>query len=251
MDPEEHAGPGLTARELLTDDEALLGCPAGARPELGTEAERISAIEREFAAGFRVLNEIGPAVSLFGSARTLPGASDYELARTTARCLGESGFAVITGGGPGIMEAANRGAQEAGAVSVGCNIELPFEQHANAYLDIELTFRHFYVRKVMFVRYASAFVIFPGGFGTFDEMFEALTLIQTEKIRHFPVLLMRSDFWRGLADWIERQVRGEGKLSPEEVALLTLSDDPREVCAIVQAQTARQLSFFGARSDRL
>jgi uncharacterized protein (TIGR00730 family) len=218
-----------------TQDETLLACPGSVLSELGEDAERIGAIEREFATGFRALRDVGPAVSIFGSARTAPGSPDYMLARETARCLGESGFAVITGGGPGIMEAANRGAKDAGALSIGCNIELPFEQLANPYLDIELTFRHFYVRKVMFVRHASAFVIFPGGFGTLDELFEALTLIQTGKVRHFPVILLRSDFWRGLDAWIDAELGAEGMVAAGDPELLRVTDDPREVCAIAQA----------------
>ena len=211
-----------------TDDEAMFVGPAA---EVVTDEERLEAIRREFEYGFEALADLGPAVSVFGSARAPRGSPDYEFARSAARCFGERGLALITGGGPGIMEAANRGAREAGAVSVGLNIELPFEQHANPYLDIELTFRHFYVRKVMFVRYAQAFVGFPGGFGTLDELFEALTLIQTEKIRHFPVVLMGSEFWSGLLEWIEREILGTGKIAPEDLRLLSVSDDEEEACA--------------------
>jgi uncharacterized protein (TIGR00730 family) len=220
-------------RGALTDDEALLGVPGGVASGLGAETKRLRAIEREFADGFAALNEIGPAVSIFGSARTPRDDPDYELARRTARCLGEHGFAIITGGGPGIMEAANRGARDAGVLSVGCNIELPHEQAPNAFLDVSLTFTHFYVRKVMFVRYASGFVILPGGFGTLDELFEALTLEQTDKIFDFPVILMRSGYWRGLVDWLTDPVGLEGKLSPHDLELLRISDDPAEVCEIV------------------
>jgi uncharacterized protein (TIGR00730 family) len=211
-----------------TDDEAML---VGPPVEVVTDEERLETIRREFDYGFDALAGLGPAVSVFGSARTPEDSPEYEFARSAARCFGAQGLAVITGGGPGIMEAANRGAREAGALSVGLNIELPFEQGANPYLDIDLTFRHFYVRKVMFVRYAQAFVVFPGGFGTLDELFEALTLIQTEKIRHFPVLLMGSEFWSGLVEWIEREILGSGKIATGDLHLLSVSDDADEACA--------------------
>jgi uncharacterized protein (TIGR00730 family) len=222
------APPADPDRIPRTDDEAMLVGPAA---EVVTDEERLEAIRQEFEYGFEALAELGPAVSVFGSARTPEDSPEYEFARSAARCFGEQGLAVITGGGPGIMEAANRGAREAGAVSVGLNIELPFEQRANPYLDIDLTFRHFYVRKVMFVRYAQAYAVFPGGFGTLDEMFEALTLIQTEKIHHFPVVLMGSRFWSGLVDWIEREILGSGKISPADLRLLSVSDDAGEACA--------------------
>ena len=224
-----------TERFPRTDDEALLA-PA----EVLADEERLDAIRAEFDYGFDALAELGPAVSMFGSARTPPDSAEYDAAREAARCFGERGFAVITGGGPGIMEAANRGARDAGAVSVGCNIELPFEQRPNPYLDIELTFRHFYVRKVMFVRYAQAFVVFPGGFGTLDELFEALTLIQTRKIRHFPVLLMGSAYWRPLLDWVERELLANGRIASEDLRLLTLSDDAERACTVIEAGASRQ-----------
>ena len=158
--------------------------------------------------GFGALHGLGPAVAMFGSARTPPGAAEYEIARSTARLLGEAGYAIITGGGPGIMEAANRGARDAGATSVGLNIELPEEQRPNPYLDVSLHFRYFFARRLMFIRYASAFVVHPGGFGTLDEMFEALTLIQTEKIQRFPVVLLGTEHWRGLLDWLGARAVG-------------------------------------------
>jgi uncharacterized protein (TIGR00730 family) len=220
-------------RAPRTDDEALLA-PA----EVLADEERLDAIRREFNYGFEALADVGPAISVFGSARTPRGSAEYEAARGAARCFGERGFAVITGGGPGIMEAANRGAREVGATSVGCNIELPFEQAANPYLDISLTFRHFYVRKVMFVRYAQAFAVFPGGFGTLDELFEALTLIQTEKIRRFPVQLMGEHYWRPLVGWIEAELLANGRIAPLDLRLLTLTDDAEAACAAIEAGAA-------------
>ena len=230
-----------------TADEELLCCHGRGFPPLaGSDPARIRQIEAEFAAGFSALAAIDKGVSIFGSARTPPGHPEYELAREVAACLGRCGFAVITGGGPGIMEAANRGAREAGAVSVGCNIELPFEQRANPYVDVALTFRHFFVRKVMFVRYASAFVIFPGGFGTLDELYEALTLIQTRKIRHFPVVLVGAHHWTSLLDWIRVQLVATEKIAAEDAELLRLTDSPQEVCTIVEAACARQRALYQA-----
>jgi uncharacterized protein (TIGR00730 family) len=202
--------------------------------------ERIERIKEELETGFGALAEIGKAVSIFGSARTPAEDPDYALARRTAAALGEAGFAVITGGGPGIMEAANRGARDAGARSIGLNIELPFEQAMNAFVDLSLEFDHFFVRKVMFVRYASAFVVFPGGFGTLDELFEALTLIQTGKVRHFPVVLVGTSHWKGLLDWTRERLHGGGKISHEDLELMRLSDEPDEVVAIVRAGAAGQ-----------
>lgn len=228
-----------------TADEELLCCLGSGFPPLaGSDPARIRQIENEFAAGFSALAEIDKGVSIFGSARTPPGHPEYALAREVARCLGRSGFAVITGGGPGIMEAANRGAQEACALSVGCNIELPVEQQPNTYLDLALTFRHFFVRKVMFVRYASAFVIFPGGFGTLDELYEALTLIQTGKVRHFPVVLVGSYHWESLLDWIRTQLVATEKIAVADAELLRLTDSPQEVCTIVETACARQRALY-------
>jgi uncharacterized protein (TIGR00730 family) len=190
----------------------------------------ISLIASEFLAGFQAVQEIDrPAVSIFGSARVLEGKPTYENARETGRAFAESGFAVVTGGGPGVMEAANRGCREAGGLSVGFNIILPKEQGLNAYCDIGLTFRHFYARKVMFVKAAEGFVIFPGGFGTQDELWEALTLIQTGKIGNFPVVLFGSDYWAELLDWIRREMLEDNLISSGDLELLYLSDDPKEV----------------------
>jgi uncharacterized protein (TIGR00730 family) len=183
---------------------------------------------------------VGPAVSVFGSARTPPGHPDYELARRTAHLLGEAGYAVITGGGPGIMEAANRGAREAGARSVGLNIELPFEQRGNDYADVALKFHYFFTRKLMFVRYAVGFVVFPGGFGTLDELFEALTLIQTGKVMHFPVLLVGSEWWSGLIDWLRERVLETGKVAASDLDLMTVTDDPDEIVRVICAGAERQ-----------
>jgi uncharacterized protein (TIGR00730 family) len=223
-----------------TPDEELLGAERPAVAVEHTEQERLERIERELAAGFEALAGIGCGVSVFGSARVARDHSDYALAQATARRLGEAGFAVITGGGPGIMEAANRGAQEAGATSVGLNIELPFEQDANAFQDISLRFHYFFTRKVMFVRYANAFVVFPGGFGTLDELFEALLLIQTGKIRHFPVVLVRSEFWSGLVDWLRDRLAANAFIAPADLELLTTTDDPDEVVWVVKRGAERQ-----------
>ena len=194
----------------------------------------------ELRTGFEALGHVGAAVSVFGSARTPEDHPEYALARETARLLGDAGFAIITGGGPGIMEAANRGAKESGAQSIGLNIELPFEQGLNDYVELGLEFHYFFTRKVMFVRYASGFVVFPGGFGTLDETFESLTLIQTGKVRHFPVILVGCDYWRGLVDWIRERMLPDGKISPEDMDLLTLTDDPAEVLRTMQEATHRQ-----------
>jgi len=188
----------------------------------------------EFLQGFEAVGRIDrPAVSLFGSARVHEGHPAYEEAREVGRRFAEAGFAVVTGGGPGVMEAANRGAREGGGLSVGFNIELPHEQHENHYLDIELTFHHFYARKTMFVKAAEGFVIFPGGFGTLDELFEALTLIQTGKVLHFPVVLYDSDYWQGLLDWLRGRTLPEGLISQDDYALLHVTDSPEEAVALV------------------
>jgi uncharacterized protein (TIGR00730 family) len=195
---------------------------------------------RELREGFEALAHVGAAASFFGSARTKPDDPEYELARETARLAGEAGLAIITGGGPGAMEAANRGALDAGALSIGLNIELPFEQGMNPYVELGLDFHYFFTRKVMFVRYASGFVAFPGGFGTLDEMFESLTLIQTGKIRNFPVILVGRDFWGGLVDWVRERLVGEGKISPGDLDLITLTDDPHEVRDVLMSAAHRQ-----------
>jgi uncharacterized protein (TIGR00730 family) len=223
-----------------TPDEELLGAERPAVATEHTEEERLDRIRRELVAGYDALADLGCAVSIFGSARIAPDHPDYALARATAHRLGEAGFAVITGGGPGIMEAANRGAQEAGATSVGLNIDLPYEQALNPFQDVELRFRYFFARKIMFVRYASAFVVLPGGFGTLDELFEALLLIQTGKIRHFPVVLVQTAFWAGMTDWLRDRLAADGMISAADLDLFAATDDPDEVVALVRAGAVRQ-----------
>jgi uncharacterized protein (TIGR00730 family) len=198
-----------------------------------TDPWRVLRIMSEFVYGFDALAHVPPCVTIFGSARTPPDDPSYAVAVETARLLAKAGFGIITGGGPGIMEAANKGAQEGGNLSIGCNIELPFEQAPNPYLDISLDFRYFFVRKTMFVKYSNAFIIFPGGFGTMDELFEALTLIQTKKVSNFPVILYGSKYWGGLLNWIRVTMLEEEKVSEDDVALLRISDDPQEICDIV------------------
>jgi uncharacterized protein (TIGR00730 family) len=228
------------AHRPATPDEEILGAE---RPAIATErsdAQRLERVHDELATGFEALAGIGCGVSVFGSARTPADHPDYALARATAQRLGRAGFAVITGGGPGIMEAANRGARDAGATSVGLNIELPFEQSANPFLDIALRFHYFFTRKLMFVRYASAFVVFPGGFGTLDELFEALVLIQTGRIRHFPVVLVRREFWADMTAWLRDRLAAEAMIAPTDLELVTATDDPDEVVAIVRHGAERQ-----------
>jgi uncharacterized protein (TIGR00730 family) len=233
--------PGVTdVHRPATTDEELLGAQAPSVATEHTETERLARIHDELARGFDALAHIRRGVSIFGSARTPPDHPRYALAREVGRALGEAGFAVITGGGPGIMEAANRGARDADACSVGLNIELPFEQGANPYQDIALTFHFFFTRKVMFVRYATGFVVFPGGFGTLDELFEALLLIQTHKIREFPVVLVGTEWWSGLLDWARERLAGEAMISPADLELMRCTDDPAEVVAVMEAGAERQ-----------
>ena len=215
-----------------TQDEQLLESP---RPDEFTHTDtwRVFRIMGEFVEGFDELASLTRGISIFGSARTKPDHPDYQAAQETAALLAKEGFAVITGGGPGIMEAANRGAFEAGGLSIGCNIELPFEQKPNAYQTRSLTFKYFFVRKMMFVKYSLGFVIFPGGFGTFDELFEALTLIQTKKIRDFPVVLFGSAYWSGLLDWVRAAVLADGKIGEHDLRLFHITDSPLEVVRIV------------------
>jgi uncharacterized protein (TIGR00730 family) len=227
-------------RQPRTLDEEIIAAEQLDVASTLSDTDREGRILEEVRMGFEALGHVGAAVSIFGSARTPEDDPEYALARETARLLGDAGFAIITGGGPGIMEAANRGAQESHAQSIGLNIELPFEQGLNPYVELGLEFHYFFTRKVMFVRYASGFVVFPGGFGTLDETFESLTLIQTGKIRHFPVVLVGTDYWRGLVAWIRERMLGEGKIAPEDVDLVTLTDEPQEVLRIVQDATHRQ-----------
>ncbi len=219
-----------------TEDEKLLaGRPAGRPHFLDEDTWRVLRIQSEFVEGFEALAGIGPAVAVFGSARMSSGTPVYDLAREIGAGLARAGFAVITGGGPGAMEAANRGAHEAGGLSIGCNIELPHEQHLNPYVDLSIEFHYFFARKTMFVKYADAFVILPGGFGTLDELFESLTLIQTGKIRDFPVILMGHAYWDGLLTWIRDVQLPAGAISQEDLDLLRVTDDPAEAVAMVAA----------------
>jgi uncharacterized protein (TIGR00730 family) len=225
----------VDVRVPASPDDELLAAQLSTVLSEHTDAQRVAAIAAELADGFSALAHIGCGVSCFGSARVTEDHPDYELARETGRRLGRAGFAVITGGGPGLMAAANRGAQEAPAVSVGLNIHLPVEQAPNPYQDVELHFEHFFARKVMFVRYAAAFVVFPGGLGTLDELMEALVLIQTRTIRHFPVVLVGSVFWEGLHDWMTTTLVERGMIAPGDLDLLAVTDDPEQAVRLVQA----------------
>ena len=216
-----------------TPDEEILQAQAPAVATLDTETQRIARIERELERGFELLQDVDYAVSIFGSARVPRGGPEYELARSIARQLSKSGLSIITGGGPGVMEAANRGAQEGGSLSIGLNIELPFEQHENPYLDRELTCHYFFTRKLFFVRYAIGFVVFPGGFGTLDELYEALTLSQTDRIRHFPIVLVGSEYWSGLVAWMREQLLAREMISASDLDLFTVCDDADQVAAAV------------------
>jgi uncharacterized protein (TIGR00730 family) len=217
-----------------TTDERLLDS-RGPTDWVHTDPWRVLRIQTEFVEGFGTLAELGPAVSVFGSSRTSRGHPGYEAAVEVGRQLAQFGFTVITGGGPGIMEAANKGAAEAGGVSVGLGIELPFEQGLNDYVNLGINFRYFFARKTMFVKYAQGFIVMPGGFGTFDELFEALTLVQTRKVTSFPVVLFGSDYWQGLLDWVERSVLGYGCISERDLALVQVTDDVEEAVAIMRA----------------
>ena len=231
----------LPERASSTEDERLL--VRAVRPEfLDSDPWRALRILSEFVEGFDALAAVGPAVTVFGSARTEPDDPVYVQARDLGARLARAGFAVITGGGPGVMEAANRGCHEAGGLSIGCNIELPHEQSVNEYVDLAIEFRYFFVRKTMFVKYADGFVIFPGGFGTLDELFEALTLIETRKIRHFPVVLIGSEYWGGLLEWIRGTLLTAGAIGPEDAGLLQVTDSPEEACRILT-------EFVGARQE--
>jgi uncharacterized protein (TIGR00730 family) len=223
-----------------SQDEEILGAERPAVASVRSDEERLRRVHDELAAGFEALAGLGPAATLFGSARVPEGDPQYELARGVAKRLGEAGLAIITGGGPGLMEAANRGAKDAGVRSVGLRIELPFEQGLNRFVDLPLHFEYFFTRKLMFVRYASGFVVFPGGFGTLDELFEALTLIQTRRVRHFPIVLVDAGYWDGLLDWLRERLAGEGKVSPSDVELLRVSDDPDEITTLVCAAARDQ-----------
>ena len=230
---------GKKTVDQQTEDQKLLRSTGPVIEFQDTDTWRTLRIMGEFVEGFDALADVGPAVSIFGSARIGRRNRYYGAARRLAAALVKEGFAIITGGGPGVMEAANRGAKEAGGVSIGCNIELPFEQGLNEYVDLGMEFRYFFVRKVMFVKYAEGFVIFPGGFGTLDELFEAVTLIQTGKVRHFPVVLYGADYWRGLVDWARDTLLPQGMIGPQDLEILQLCDDPEEACALATAAEGR------------
>ncbi|HTU78024.1 MAG TPA: TIGR00730 family Rossman fold protein [Solirubrobacteraceae bacterium] len=246
----EREDPGADPSEQTFDEELLLWLgdePAAVR---AADSERVRDLAAEFARGFDALARVGRAVTVFGSARTPVGHPHYALAREVGACLGAGGYAVITGGGPGIMEAANRGAREAGALSIGCNIELPGthggavgRQQLNPYVDIGLRFRHFFARKVMFVRYASAFVFCPGGYGTLDELFECLTLIQTQTIRHSPVLLLGDGEWDGLLSWLRAWALADARIDDADLAIARVVQRPADVCAIVDAALERKRAY--------
>jgi uncharacterized protein (TIGR00730 family) len=221
-------------RHPTSPDEELLEAETSVILSELTDAQRLLRVQDELRAGFKTLSHIGKAVSFFGSARTPRDHPNYQAAREMARMLGHAGFAIITGGGPGIMEAANRGAREAGVPSVGLGIDLAAEQGVNEYVDVALDFHYFFVRKVMFVRYASGFVVFPGGFGTLDELFEAATLRQTEKIRYFPIVLVGRDYWNGLVTWLRDSVLAAGNISPEDVSTLAVCDEPGRALEILE-----------------
>jgi uncharacterized protein (TIGR00730 family) len=221
----------------MTEDTVFLQTPDTSF--IHTDTWRSLRILSEFVDGFDALATAPPAVSVFGSARIREGDPSYDAAREVGARLAEAGFSVITGGGPGVMEAANRGAHEAGGLSIGCNIELPHEQRLNDFVDLGVDFRYFFVRKVMFVKYAEGFVVFPGGYGTLDELFEALTLIQTGKVQHFPVALMNGDYWRGLLDWLRDRPLEEGKISPEDLDLFRVCESPDEAVAFIQDMLTR------------
>ncbi|TAJ99463.1 MAG: TIGR00730 family Rossman fold protein [Chloroflexota bacterium] len=224
----------------MTEDRKLL--EPTARPAfLNTDPWRALRILSEFVEGFDALATLGPAITIFGSARIGPESPVYEQTRLIARRLAEEGYAIITGGGPGLMEAANRGAQEGGGMSVGCNIELPHEQELNDYVDLGVAFRYFFARKTMFVKYADGFVIMPGGFGTMDELFEAVTLIQTGKIEHFPIILVGSAFFGGLIDWFRTRLVADGTIDEADLDLVVVTDDPDEVVRIMKQASRRRV----------
>lgn len=247
---ERHRGAVTLRRESIprsTADEKLLD--SRAREDWKTrDAWRALRILSEFVEGFDTLSELPPAVSVFGSARCKPGSAEWELAERLGAALAKAGYAVITGGGPGVMEAANKGATEAQGLSVGLGIELPFEQGINDWVDIGIDFRYFFARKTMFVKYAQAFVVLPGGFGTLDELFEALTLVQTRKVTRFPVVLMGTSYWGGLLDWLRETMQGGGKIGPADLDLLCLTDDVDQAVAhIVEADAALAAELAAAR----
>ncbi|MGW2082534.1 LOG family protein [Streptomyces sp. NPDC001939] len=239
--PERRTGPVLTRRAQVTEsttDQRLLDERAPS-DWVHTDPWRVLRIQSEFIEGFGTLAELPPAISVFGSARTAPDSPEYEAGVALGRGLVEAGWAVITGGGPGAMEAANKGAVEAKGISVGLGIELPFEQGLNQYVDIGLNFRYFFVRKMMFVKYAEGFVVLPGGLGTLDELFEALTLVQTQKVTQFPIVLFGMQYWSGLIDWLKNTVIAQGKASDKDRLLFHVTDSVEEAVALVSKEASR------------
>jgi hypothetical protein len=240
--PEKQRGPVVLRRAQVqqsTTDQRLLDS-RGPSDWVHTDPWRVLRIQAEFVEGFGLLSEAPRAVSVFGSARTEPGSPDYAAGEALGAALARDGWAVITGGGPGVMEAVNKGTSEAGGVSIGLGIELPFEQRLNDWVDIGVNFRYFFVRKTMFVKYSQAFVVLPGGFGTMDELFEALTLVQTRKVTSFPVVLFGSSYWQGLVDWLKATMLADGKVSATDLDLIRVSDDIHEVVAIVRESQAHR-----------
>ncbi|ALC21043.1 TIGR00730 family Rossman fold protein [Streptomyces pristinaespiralis] len=238
---EQRLGPVLRRREQIrpgTTDQRLLDTE-GDSQWVHTDPWRVMRIQSEFVEGFGALAELPSAISVFGSARTPAGSPEYEVGVELGRALAKAGFAVITGGGPGVMEAANKGASEAKGISVGLGIELPFEQGINPHVDIGVNFRYFFVRKTMFVKYAQGFVVLPGGLGTLDELFEALTLVQTRKVTRFPIVLFGTDYWSGLVDWLRDTVIAQGKASEKDLLLFHVTDDVEEAVAMVSKETGR------------
>lgn len=239
---------GRAVPPTTTDQRLLDG--RGPADWVHADPWRVLRIQAEFVEGFGLLAELPKAVSVFGSARTKPDSEEYELAVDIGARLHDAGYAVITGGGPGIMEAANKGCDENGGLSVGLGIELPFEQKLNDHLDIGLEFRYFFVRKTMFVKYSQAFVVLPGGFGTLDELFEAITLVQTRKITRFPIVLVGTEFWAGLLDWVEKAMLTSGKISPQDLDLVHVTDDPEEVVRIIiNGHTRAEQEIIEARAS--
>jgi uncharacterized protein (TIGR00730 family) len=244
---EKRRGPVTLRRaqvQTTTTDQRLLDT-RGPSDWVHADPWRVLRIQSEFVEGFGLLAELGAAVSVFGSARTHIDDPDYVAAEKLGAALARAGYAVITGGGPGIMEAVNKGTSEAGGVSVGLGIELPFEQKLNDWVDVGLQFRYFFARKTMFVKYAQAFVVFPGGFGTLDELFEALTLVQTRKVTSFPVILYRSSYWSGLLDWIRETVVPAGTIAPKDIDLLHVTDDVEDIVDIIERAEANRYGSSG------
>ena len=230
-----HRGPVLLRGNQVpssTTDQRLLDS-RGSADWLHTDPWRVLRIQAEFVEGFGALAELGPAISVFGSARCQPGSPDYELGVEVGRALAMAGYTVITGGGPGAMEAANQGARLGGGVSVGLGIELPFEAGLNPFVDLGVNFRYFFARKTMFIKYAEGFIVLPGGYGTLDELFEAVTLVQTQKVTSFPIVLLGVDYWSGLIDWLRRSALAHGTISEADIDLIHLTDDPAEAVRIV------------------